>query len=157
MRKNFGFTLFELLTVIGVIAIITAIALPNFIAWLPKYRLGSAARNLLSAMQYARLVAVKEHVDILVNFDTSNDNYMVFPDYNSDDNQDADEPTLRRGEMPGGVSITGTNFSGDTLKIDSRGLASGSGGTISIANKNDLTRIRINRTGNSRILADGEE
>jgi type IV fimbrial biogenesis protein FimT len=157
MRKNSGFTLFELLAVIGIVAVLSAIAIPNFFSWLPKYRLGSAARNLLSAMQYARLVAVKENVDILVNFDPQNDNYMLFPDYNSDEVQDGDEPTLRGVKMPGGVSLTETNFTGDRFKFNSRGLASGSGGTISLTNNlNTLTRIRINRTGNSRILADDE-
>ena len=158
MRKNSGFTLFEMMVVIGIIGILSMIAIPNIISWLPKYRLGSAARNLLSAMQYARLVAVKENVDILVNFDPQNDNYMLFPDYNSDEIQDGDEPTLRGGKMPGGVSITETNFTGDRFKFDSRGLASGSGGTISLINyANDLKEIRINRTGNSRILAIGED
>ena len=157
MRKNLGFTLFEMMVVIGIIGILSMIAIPNIISWLPKYRLGSAARNLLSAMQYARLVAVKENVDILVNFDPQNDNYMLFPDYNSDEIQDGDEPTLKQGDMPGGVSITGTNFLGDSFKFDSRGLASVTGGTISLTNNlNTLTRIRINRTGNSRILADDE-
>jgi type IV fimbrial biogenesis protein FimT len=146
-----------MMVVIGIIGILSMIAIPNIISWLPKYRLGSAARNLLSAMQYARLVAVKENVDILVNFDPQNDNYMLFPDYNSDEIQDGDEPTLRGGKMPGGVSITETNFTGDRFKFDSRGLASGSGGTISISNNlNDFKKIRINRTGNSRILAIGE-
>jgi len=157
MRKNSGFTLFELLAVIGIVGVLSMIAIPNIISWLPKYRLGSAARMLLSAMQYARLAAVKENVDIFVKFDPPNDIYMLFPDYNGDTNQDGDEPTLKQGDMPGGVSITETNFTGDRFKFNSRGLASGSGGTISLTNNlNTLTRIRINRTGNSRILADDE-
>ena len=157
MRNNSGFTLYELMTVIGIIAVLSALTIPNIIGWYPRYRLGSAARNLLSVMQYARLAAVKENVDILVNFDLDKDNYIVFPDYNSSDNKDIDEPILRQGEMPGGVSITGTNFGG-TLKFDSRGLAAGSGGTVSIENNvNDEKRIRVNRTGNSRILKPGED
>ena len=158
MRKKSGFTLFELLTVIAIIAIIAAIAIPNFIAWLPKYRLGSAARSLLSAMQFARLMAVKENANVLVNFDPGNNNYRVFTDYDKDNDQDAAEPTIRKGKMPGGISITDTNFTDDLLKFNSRGLAAGSGGTISITNSlKDLSKIRINRTGNSRILADGEK
>lgn len=157
MQKNSGFTLYELLAVIGIVAVLSMIAIPNIISWLPKYRLGSAARTLLSAMQYARLTAVKENVDIFVRFDPPNDIYMLFPDYNGDEIQDGDEPTLRRGNMPGGVSLKETNFKDDSFKFDSRGLASVTGGTISLTNNlNTLTRIRINRTGNSRILADDE-
>lgn len=158
MRKNSGFTLYEMLAVIGIVAVLSTIAIPNFLGWLPKYQLGSAARTLLSVMQYARLVAVKDNVDILVNFDPDKDKYIVFPDYNTSDSQDNDEPTLKQGKMPGGVSIKETNFSDDTLKFNSRGLAAGSGGTVSIENNlNDLKEIRINRTGNSRILAIGED
>jgi type IV fimbrial biogenesis protein FimT len=156
MRKNSGFTLIEMMVVIGVIGILSMIAIPNIISWLPKHRLGSATRSLLSAMQYARLVAVKENVDIFVKFDPPNDIYILY--YDSDEIQAGDETTLRKGNMPGGVSIIETNFTGDRFKFNSRGLASGSGGTISISNNlNDLKKIRINRTGNSRILAIGED
>ncbi len=158
MGEKSGFTLYELLIVIAITAVLSAIAIPNFIKWLPKYRLGSAARSLLSAMQYSRLMAVKENVNVLVNFDPGNNLYRIFADYDGDDNQDADEPTIRRGMMPAGVSITGTNFAGNRLKFNSRGLAAGTGGTVSIANNlNDLAKIRINRTGNSRLLGGGEK
>jgi prepilin-type N-terminal cleavage/methylation domain-containing protein len=33
VRKNSGFTLIELMTVIGIIAIVSAIAIPNLIGW----------------------------------------------------------------------------------------------------------------------------
>jgi len=159
MRNNSGFTLLEMMTVIGIIAILSTIAIPNFIGWLPKYRLGSAARNILSAMQHARLVAVKENVNVLVNFDLDNNNFLIFPDYNSDTNQDPDEPTLRGGILPGGITLDDATFGADdAFSFDSRGLASGSGGTLFIANhRKEQTRIRINRTGNSRILREDEE
>jgi prepilin-type N-terminal cleavage/methylation domain-containing protein len=80
MRKKSGFTLLELMTVIGIMAVLSTIAIPNFLGWLPKYKLGSAARDILSAMQYARLVAVKDNVDVRVNFDTDNNNFLIFRD-----------------------------------------------------------------------------
>ena len=159
MRKISGFTLWEVMTVLGIIAVISTIAIPNFIGWLPKYRLGSAARDLLSAMQYARLRAVKDNVEVRVNFDPGKNRFLIFPDYNSDDIQEADEPIIRGGSMPAGVTLKEANFAAeDTFKFDSRGLASGNGGTISIVNnRNQLARIRINRTGNARILKAEDE
>ena len=154
MRKTYGFTLLEVMTVIGIIAVISTIAIPHFIGWLPKYRLGSAAREILTAMQYGRLTAVKNNADVQVIFSPDQDNYRVFADYDGDQDQDADEPTIRSGQMPKGVYLKETNFAGNAFSFDGRGLASGSGGTISLENNSkDQTQIRINRTGNSRILA----
>jgi len=159
MHKKSGFTLWEVMTVIGIIAVLSTIAIPNFIGWLPKYRLGSAARDILSAMQHARLVAVKENINVRVNFDPGNNNFLIFPDYNSDKNQDPDEPTIKGGILPGGITLDEAKFTaGETFSFDSRGLASGFGGTIRIANhRNEKTRIVINKTGNSRILGEYEE
>lgn len=153
-RKNSGFTLLEMMTVIGIMAVLATIAIPNILGWLPRYRLGSAARDILSAMQYARLVAVKENVDVHVNFSPDDNNFLIFADYNSDNHQNADEPTIRKGTMPGGVTLEDASFSfgHDWFQFNSRGLASGYGGNITIKNnRNEQTIIVINRSGNSRI------
>ena len=49
MRKNSGFTLIELMVVIALIVVLSAIAIPNYIAWLPKYRLNSAVDDVLTS------------------------------------------------------------------------------------------------------------
>jgi type IV fimbrial biogenesis protein FimT len=155
MHRHSGFTLIELMTIIGIIAVLSSIVIPNFIGWLPKYRLGSAARDLLSAMQYGRLTAVKNNADVQVQFYPDQDDYRFFADYDGDHDQDAEEPTIKSGKMPKGVHLKETNFDGNTFYFDGRGLASGSGGTISLENNSkNQTQIRVNRTGNSRILVE---
>ena len=106
-------------------------------------------------MQYGRLTAVKNNADVQVKFYPDQDNYRVFADYDGDQDQDADEPTIRSGQMPKGVYLKETNFAGNAFYFDGRGLASGSGGTISLeTDSKNQTQIRVNRTGNSRILVE---
>ena len=70
LQKSSGFTLIELMIVISIISILTAIAVPAVMNWLPTYRLNAAARDLYSNLQKARLQAVKENNNIPIRFDT---------------------------------------------------------------------------------------
>jgi prepilin-type N-terminal cleavage/methylation domain-containing protein len=73
LRKNAGFSMTELMVVIGIIALMCGIAMPSIIGWLPKYRMGSAARDILGTLEFARLTAVKRNTTTLVTLDYAND------------------------------------------------------------------------------------
>jgi len=110
MQKQAGFSLMELMVVIGIFAILLSIAIPNFIGKLPAKRLESAAGDVNAALQRARLVAVRENACVVIEFNSSNDNYRIFVDNGGDDpnnacnkTQDADEQTIYGGVFPGGL------------------------------------------------------
>lgn len=72
-RKK-GFTLVEVVVVLVVIGILAGIAIPTYLKWIPGIRLKSAARDLYSNLQLARIQALKENVTVPVRFETGGDN-----------------------------------------------------------------------------------
>lgn len=165
MRKNSGFSLIELMIVIAIIAIVTAITSPYLITYIYSSKLDSAVRDLQSTMQYAKLRAVKENANVIVTFTTgagNNGTYTAFVNNGAGtgaDNwiQDGDEVTIRSGIMPNNVDMYDVTFSGSTplqIKFNSRGLPNGLGGHayMSIAGQNRYKGVKVKITGMPRIV-----
>ncbi|MCI5194709.1 MAG: prepilin-type N-terminal cleavage/methylation domain-containing protein [Candidatus Electrothrix sp. AW5] len=72
-----GFSFVELMVVIALIGILSAISLPSLLKGLPEKRLKAAARNVYADLQKARLLAVKKNKKITVRFNES-DRYYYF-------------------------------------------------------------------------------
>jgi prepilin-type N-terminal cleavage/methylation domain-containing protein len=79
-KHEAGFTLTELITTIAIIGVLVSIAIPTFSVWLPNYRLRSAARDLYSNLQMAKLGAVKQNKEWAVVFNQGSDRYSVCSD-----------------------------------------------------------------------------
>ena len=65
-----GFTLIELMVTIAVLAILVAIALPNYRAFVLNSRMTAQANNFLASLNLARSEAVKRNAPISVNAKT---------------------------------------------------------------------------------------
>jgi len=68
-KRESGFTLIEMMIVIAVLAIMAAIAIPNFMSLLPGMRLNGAARQVMGDLMAARMKAVKLNKKTKVFFD----------------------------------------------------------------------------------------
>jgi prepilin-type N-terminal cleavage/methylation domain-containing protein len=66
-----GVTLIELIIVFVIIAIGAVLIAPNIGAWLPRYRLRSATRDIVSTMRTAQMKAVSTNTPYGVAFDAS--------------------------------------------------------------------------------------
>jgi len=147
-RKQSGFTLLEVLIVVGIFSITAAVTIPGIMNWLPDYRLKGAARDLYSNMQKARSEAVKRNTNIGISFNTvvfpaTGGDYTVFVDNGKgggtagDAVRHSDEDILFQVEMPPSCSLVETNFTGDATGYNSRGLPLGNRvGHVEIRNVN---------------------
>jgi type IV fimbrial biogenesis protein FimT len=123
MKKEAGFSIFELLIVLAVVAVVSAIVTPNIISWRNNAKFRGAVENLRGDLQMAKVKAVKENEIVTVFFNPTG--YKVILDKANYWNHDPDEPVLRNRQLPTGVSIdlADTDFGsvGDKTRFNSRG------------------------------------
>jgi len=86
MQGKRGLTLIELIVVMCILGVMVLIAIPNIGRWLPRYRLKSAARDVASNMQLARLGAIKDNREWALLFDVNGQLYRIISDKGPDGN-----------------------------------------------------------------------
>lgn len=152
--KNSGFTLFELMVVIGIIAILSSFTIVNFIGWLPKYKLGSAARTMHASLQLARVAAVNKNSTVSMVFSPGTNSCLAFLD-NGDGGGTADdglrngtEKLVRQFQLPAGVDF---KESPTLLQFNNRGMPN-AGSDVVVENKVLSKTVRLFLSGKSSIL-----
>jgi len=129
-----GFTVMELVVVIGLMAIISAIAMPSFISWLPSYRLSAGARQIAADLQLARMKAISQNTNYRLRFTDGNT-------YEMQKNDGGWAVPAGHGsvDLPEGITVTnGTPF--NTSEFQSRGTAKTTVGTDTIILTNVTTQ-----------------
>ena len=135
--QSAGFTLIELIIVITITAILTALSVPSFSVTLDNQRIFGAAEAVLSDLRWARAEAIKRNKKVRVTFtpgSNSNWSYTIdtYPLATSDgvlpktvDGSDFPSATLSTASFSGGVAYTtfdpvrGINSNNGTATIDS--------------------------------------
>jgi len=146
-----GFTIIELLTLIALMAVLSAVAIPNIVGGLPKNRLGGSAREILSILHLARMAAIKENSNVIVEFKPASSECIVsVDDAPEDGNWNTGERILKRYKMPSGVNLLAPSF-GNVVSFNNRGFAD-STGDITVQNSKGNRNIRVLPSGHCKIL-----
>jgi prepilin-type N-terminal cleavage/methylation domain-containing protein len=151
MRKDTGFSLIELITVMAILSLLCTFAIPSLFEWLPKHRVGSAARDVKSTLEFARSNAIKTNRDVRVEFDFDSETATLTVIEVVDPIVPV-ENTLRTRQLPGDVDLQDKGL-GTAVTFNGHGFCSESG-QVDVENRtNTALRRSINLTigGNSRI------
>lgn len=150
-----GFSLMELMVVIAIIAITSAIAIPNMISWREGSKLQGVANNFMADLQMAKLRAIREAGRVAVVITASG--YSVFvdngPNLGEANNYtwDATEQRLRNVTLPAGVTIVNNTFPGSRTAFDLRGRPTNLG-TLQFQNSAGTTKsVIVNQVGRIRV------
>uniref|UniRef100_UPI00405774FD pilus assembly FimT family protein n=1 Tax=Candidatus Electrothrix sp. TaxID=2170559 RepID=UPI00405774FD len=79
-----GFTLMEMIIVIAIIAVLSAVAIPNLLPMRSEIKLKGAVRELMGDMQKTRMLAIKENKDFAIVFQPANHRYVICSDKGDD-------------------------------------------------------------------------
>lgn len=173
LESSSGFTFIEMVVVLVVAFIMSAIAATNFSQWQENTRFRGAVTTLFVDLQSVKMEAIKRNIAMGIDFDyTGSGSYTLFLDSNDSGSFDAGEElrTVTLGdktEKTHGVRIykngidekfdpddgASPSYSPlDTIVYDPMGIPD-DGGYIRIANQSNTREnlIVINTAGNQRI------
>ena len=72
-----GFSLIELMVVVGIVALLAGISTPMISSWMTKVRLKNTARDISTMLYNARANAISKSLEYRVRFDEANKTYSL--------------------------------------------------------------------------------
>jgi prepilin-type N-terminal cleavage/methylation domain-containing protein len=158
MRGNSGFSIYELMVVIAIIAALSAIAVPNLISHRNRAKLGDGTRALYSSFQLAKSRAARGNNNVTLTFAPNGAlgrNYSLFiddgagtpdtspadgiPDGANDGIVNGAETVFMDEQLPVGVNIDATTFANNAVTFGGNGIPNGVG-SVDISNTAGDTR-----------------
>ncbi|HDS16188.1 MAG TPA: prepilin-type N-terminal cleavage/methylation domain-containing protein [Proteobacteria bacterium] len=142
-----GFTLVELMVVITITSLIAAFTYAEMHS--SGYRLKSTARTLRAKMQQARLLAVRENCNVLVDFDINDDGaidscFTLWRDLDNDNTYDGAAELLETVTLPSDIAFGAVTY-------DDGGPGTSASGTASVPASNFVSfsgnRVRFSPAG----------
>ena len=152
-KRQSGFTLIEMMVVFAIFAIVTAIAIPNFMSLLPGMRLNGAARQVMGDLMAARMNAVKENNEFKV-FYLNNYQYRILDDDDNDGNVDSGEWNVIKDIRDNYTDNVRFYHSTNNVIFYPRGNASPATLYLETSDSSKKSAVVVNFPGRTKITSD---
>ena len=141
-----GFTLTEILIVIGIFAVLVGIIVPVFRVYQPTLQLSGTVRDLVVDLRYAQQLSVTEQVNHGVRFSVADNDYQIIKHGET-------EEVLLSKELPETVVFYEINGLIDNQAVFNPYGAVAEAGSIALINtKDEITIIDIRSSGFVKII-----
>lgn len=141
-RRDTGFTIFELVVVMAVMAIMLLTVIPSTMAWLNEQGVRQAVEQLRSDLQQARMAAINQRQNCTITFNNPGANQYTVSLSNK---------TVDLSRYRGQVALLATGPDGvaasPQVTFNRRGLANSSQVFITNATGQSIFRIQVSSSG----------
>jgi type IV fimbrial biogenesis protein FimT len=143
--RTSGFSLLEVLVVIGILSLAAAIVLPAMFGWRGNMQLRASARELRGDLAMAKAFAAKENATVRVAFDAAANSYRL--EYTG---LDGNPRLIKSITLPAGVRIDKEHpdysMTGDRTSFTSRGGAD-NGTMVLTSDRGESKKITVSILG----------
>lgn len=157
-----GLSLLEMIVLLSVLLLLTAMAVQPMTRYLEFYQLDSGTQTLTSNLEIARYAAISGRKSVVVQFSPSRTSYAIFEDKNDNGNLDTGERNLGTYQLPQHVQFNGDGllgppsdpsspvtdpitFGNDRITYNALGKINGGIGTVYLENdQGDAAAISFN-------------
>ncbi len=142
-RRQPGYTLIEMVTVLMITTILAVVAFPHFLDSLAHHRLESAAQRIELDLKLARDRAIASSSNCGATFDVARDLYVLYPDIMNPDHPT--EPySTRLSREPYYCRLVSVDFGGDNEVVFNGHGVPDSNGSIRVEHRKKQRLISLN-------------
>jgi prepilin-type N-terminal cleavage/methylation domain-containing protein len=142
LNRESGFTITELLIVLGIVGISLAASWPSMQGILRQHRLTGTTNELVTHMRLAREKAVAEGNNYVVTFRVPLNDYQVWDDEGSDSLMGPDD-TRRVFGMPDRTNVRNANFFGANRIIFRPDGTANASGSVQVTNGEFTRQLNV--------------